>query len=95
MPVIRLFGVTAEGNSITAHVYGFKTHMYAHIPSEITLGKQDLEELQSRLNGMLGIDSAKSGVVHLEVTEKFPMTNYQPHKSKFVKIYVSHPKLIV
>jgi len=34
IPVIRLFGVTAEGHSVLANVYGFMPYFYVPVPPE-------------------------------------------------------------
>ena len=33
VPIVRLYGVTAEGHSVFAHVHGFTAYMYVPAPS--------------------------------------------------------------
>jgi DNA polymerase elongation subunit (family B) len=43
-PVIRMFGVTADGNSVTAHVHNFTSYFYAHVEAKnVTPTARDLE----------------------------------------------------
>lgn len=36
VPVIRLFGVTEQGNSVCCHVHGFTPYFYVSAPSNFT-----------------------------------------------------------
>ena len=50
-PVIRLYGVNAEGNSVAAHVHNFTAYFYIHIIEEdITLNPEDIEKFRLKLN---------------------------------------------
>ena len=43
-PVLRLFGVNANGNSVCAHVHNFTAYFYAHIVEKaVTLTAEDVE----------------------------------------------------
>ena len=47
-PTLRLFGVTQNGNSVLAHVHGFKPYFYIAAPSGFL--SQDLESLKDTIN---------------------------------------------
>jgi DNA polymerase elongation subunit (family B) len=43
-PVIRMFGVTADGNSVAAHVHNFTAYFYAHVEAKnVNPTARDLE----------------------------------------------------
>ena len=43
-PVIRLFGVNAQGNSVCAHVHNFTAYFYIHIVERnVTLTSEEIE----------------------------------------------------
>lgn len=50
-PVIRLFGVNAQGNSICAHVHNFTAYFYIHIiEAGIDLNSEQIEQFRINLN---------------------------------------------
>jgi DNA polymerase delta subunit 1 len=49
-PVIRMFGVTEQGNSVLAHVHNFTAYFYVHIVEPIDVKPKDIEDFQARLN---------------------------------------------
>lgn len=36
VPIMRMFGVTAEGNSVCCHIHGFSPYFFASIPNNFT-----------------------------------------------------------
>ena len=38
-PIIRLFGVNAQGNSVAAHIHNFSSYFYIHIVEDVELDK--------------------------------------------------------
>lgn len=89
--VIRIFGVTNEGNSVMAHVYCFRPYFYVK-PSNTKeiFTKADLESIKNDL-------ILKSGVVDyqivtdIEVVEKKSIRNYTKEPSNFLRIYTQFP----
>jgi DNA polymerase delta subunit 1 len=49
-PVIRLFGITEEGNSVLALVYNFEPYFYVPVPSHFPYGPSEREGLIQALN---------------------------------------------
>ena len=50
-PVIRMFGCTREGNSVTVHVHGFRSYFYVDCPTGLTA--QSVTSIQVALNDKL------------------------------------------
>ena len=59
--VIRLFGVTREGNSVCAHVHGFKPYFWVRAPPGFT--QEDLPVFQSTLNAKVKAEAPQL-IVH-------------------------------
>ena len=50
-PVIRLFGVNSQGNSVCAHVHNFTAYFYIHIiEKDVTITAEDIENFRLSLN---------------------------------------------
>lgn len=47
-PTLRLFGVTADGNSVLAHVHGFRPYFFVAAPSGFL--NKDLDSLKDTIN---------------------------------------------
>lgn len=47
-PVLRLFGVTRDGNSVLAHIHGFRPYFYVAAPPGFM--NRDLEALRDAIN---------------------------------------------
>lgn len=92
-PVIRLFGVNANGNSVCAHVHNFTAYFYAHIceGKNFTPNQEELEQFRITLNKLA---YARDAVLEIEIVEKYPIMHYQAEKQKFLKIYCSHPSYV-
>ena len=88
-PVIRLFGVNAQGNSVCAHVHNFTAYFYIHIiEKDVTITAEDIENFRLSLNRQM---MARDAVLEIEVVEKYPIMHYQQEKQRFLKCYCSHP----
>ena len=92
-PVIRLFGVNAQGNSVCAHVHNFTAYFFIHIVERdnLTISAEDLEAFRLLLNSLV---SACDAVLEIEIVEKYPVMLYQKQKQKFLKVYCSHPQFV-
>ena len=50
-PVIRLFGVNANGNSVCAHVHNFTAYFYVHVVEQnATITTEEIEQFRIQLN---------------------------------------------
>ncbi len=47
--IIRMFGVTKDGNSVLAHVHDFEAYFYVEKPIELNTEPETLEELRKSL----------------------------------------------
>ena len=55
VPVLRLFGVTAAGNSVCAHIHDFRAYLYISVTGEnVTINDDDIEHLRNSLNHGVG-----------------------------------------
>ena len=98
-PVVRMFGVTMDGNSVCCHVHGF--HPYIYLPTPAGINKDNLVNFRKALNKAL-IDDLKNNnigivdaVLNCELVEKSTIYGFQGNKmSQFIKITLAIPKLI-
>ncbi len=49
-PVVKLYGVTAEGNSVLAHVHGFRPYFYIDLNSDKPLSNLECDKFKRDLN---------------------------------------------
>lgn len=99
MPIIRMYGVTKDENSVMFHVHGFIPYMYVKIPNKTR--PTDLEKIRSSLNSALKNDSAKKKdgieepVLAVEVEDKESMYGFNGNeKTPFLKIYLALPSFV-
>ncbi len=56
VPILRMFGVTMEGNSVCAHLHGFLPYFYVPLPCE-QFGTEHCSDFRSSLNDAVAGDS--------------------------------------
>ncbi|ORX48063.1 hypothetical protein DM01DRAFT_1377023 [Hesseltinella vesiculosa] len=89
-PVIRFFGVTRNGNSVTCHVEDFLPYFYFAAPNG--LKKADMPSVKQALSSALGDQNMISSV---ELVMKQSLYGYRGEaKSPFVKVTVFDPRSI-
>ena len=97
-PIIRMFGVTDEGNSLVVHVHGFQPYLYveanhdqlANLPKFTTMLNA---EIQKRDKGMGG--QPVKCVSNIEVQKKKSFMNYQAGAAKpFLKVTLTCPHMV-
>lgn len=69
-PVIRIYGVTAAGHSVLAHVSGFLPYFYIHAPRGFQ--QTDCSSFNNHLNSLFGARS----VTKVEMVAKKSLMNY-------------------
>jgi len=98
-PVMRVFGVTAEGNSICCHLHGF--HPYLYVPAPTGFEKDHLAGFRKSLNAALIADLKNNSyniveaVLHMEMSFKTNVYGFQGNKkSPYIKITLAIPRLV-
>ncbi|WWC66861.1 uncharacterized protein I206_100768 [Kwoniella pini CBS 10737] len=86
-PTIRLFGVTERGNSVLAHVHGFKPYFYVAAPQGFL--NKDLEPLKDKINQM----SFGLTVTNCAIFNRRSLWGYRGDETvPFIKITCADPK---
>ncbi|XP_024939550.1 DNA polymerase delta catalytic subunit isoform X2 [Cephus cinctus] len=99
VPIVRMFGVTEERNSVCCHVHGFSPYLYVTAPDKFTndhckpfmkaLNQAILKDLRSNPYNI------QEAVLSVELVKKQTMYGYAgEEKMLFLKITVALPKLI-
>ncbi|XP_076450505.1 DNA polymerase delta catalytic subunit-like [Babylonia areolata] len=98
-PVIRMFGITMEGNSVAAHIHGFSPYFF--VPAQPGFRKEDCGKFKDSLDMVVKKDmrSNREEVVHAVLAVDYLMKEsiYGYHgnrKLPFLKITVAIPRLI-
>lgn len=100
MPVMRMYGVTQEGNSVMAHVHGFAPYFYIRAPDNFEVARcRDLAEKLNRilLADMKNTDGEVANVVlAVEIVDKQSLYGWNKgvKSARFIKITLSLPTLI-
>lgn len=99
VPIIRMCGVTMEGNSVMAHVHGFAPYFF--IPAPQNFQKQHCQEFKEALNQVVLKDmrsnkeDIKEAILAVEATQKESIYGFhQNRKQMFLKITVALQRLI-
>lgn len=96
-PIVRMFGVNKEGNSVCVFVHGFEPYFYVEAPTP-TFSPDDCSNLAEVLNVALAArDKSKNckSVLNVEIVQKQTILYYQPQKSRpFLKVSLTLPNLV-
>ncbi|CAH1389959.1 unnamed protein product [Nezara viridula] len=99
VPIIRMYGVTMDGNSVCCHVHGFTPYFYILAPEGFS--ERSLSEFKEKLNKVMLEDlksnpeKVEEAVVMVEMVKKQSIFGYfGDNLLNFIKIYVAIPKLI-
>ncbi|KAF4695523.1 DNA-directed DNA polymerase delta [Perkinsus olseni] len=98
VPVIRMFGVTAAGNSLMCHIHGFLPYFYCPRPDQTV----DCERFQARLESALRGSQTASGTrckqlvtgVEIVVRENLMGWTGRNTASEYFRVTVALPKFI-
>ena len=99
VPILRMYGVTMEGNSVCAHLHGFLPYFYIPLPCE-QFKNEHCSDFQKSLNDAVLGDMRNQGntsvaVVSVDICQKCSMYGFHFNKMyPFLKITMSSPKLI-
>ncbi|XP_050784128.1 DNA polymerase delta catalytic subunit isoform X3 [Gopherus flavomarginatus] len=99
VPILRMFGVTAAGNSVCCHIHGFAPYFY--VPAPAGFQPQHLSDFQRELNGAVLRDlrSNREGlsraVLAVEMCSKESMYGYHGQRRlPFLKVTLALPRLV-
>uniref|UniRef100_A0AAX7VGX0 DNA polymerase delta catalytic subunit n=1 Tax=Astatotilapia calliptera TaxID=8154 RepID=A0AAX7VGX0_ASTCA len=99
VPIIRMFGVTDNGNSVCCHVHGFAPYFYVPAPNGFM--SAHLVEFKKELNSAVlkdmrsNKDNISVTVLAVDITRKESMYGYHgKHIIDFLRITMAMPRLI-
>nr|BAO20830.1 DNA polymerase delta catalytic subunit [Branchinella kugenumaensis] len=99
VPIMRMFGVTMEGNSVCCHVHGFSPYFYIEAPP--WFGPSECGRFKAALNRAILADlrvfkdKFTDAVLAIELEQKESMYGFRGNKKiNFVKITVAIPKMV-
>ena len=91
-PILRIYGVTENGNSVCALVEDFYPYFYIKCPNN--LNEHDFPNFQKWLNEKIEQKkNEKNGVKNIEIVEKVDFMKFHKDKQRFIKITLQSPKL--
>ena len=100
VPIVRVTGVTMEGNSVCAHIHGFLPYIYVPAPSEV-FTPTNCNDFMAALNAALEADSRSSReqlrryVLKVDPVRKCSMYGFRHNKFyPFLKVVLALPKLV-
>ncbi|XP_038073586.1 DNA polymerase delta catalytic subunit-like [Patiria miniata] len=100
VPIIRMFGITMEGQSVMCHIHGFTPYFY--VPAPENFRPEHCRHFKDALNHMVindmrsNKDNISQAVLAVELVTKESIYGYHgPNGMRpFLKITVAYPKLI-
>ena len=99
VPVMRMFGVTKDGNSVCCHIHGF--HPYFYVPAPDNFSKEHLRAFRIALNNAViadmrnNKDNLVDAVLDVQILKKSTIYGFQGNAQKpYIKIMMSVPRLI-
>ncbi|KAM6904983.1 DNA polymerase delta catalytic subunit [Xenentodon cancila] len=99
VPIIRMFGVTDNGNSVCCHVHGFAPYFYVPAPNGFT--SDYLGEFKRELNSAVlkdmrsNKDNISVTVLAVDITRKESMYGYHGQRSlDFLRVTMAMPRLV-
>ena len=99
-PVLRMYGVNMDGNSVLAHIHGFLPYLYVSAPAEdfstehctdfrVTLNNAILKDMRSNR------ENVQEAVLDVEIVKKCSMYGFHfTQQYPFLKVTVVLPKLV-
>ncbi|XP_053307768.1 DNA polymerase delta catalytic subunit [Spea bombifrons] len=98
-PIIRMFGITSEGNSVCCHIHGFAPYFY--VPCQPGFKQEHLNDFKKELNSAVikdmrsNKDSISQAVLAVDICMKENMYGYHGKRIiPFLKVTMALPRLI-
>ncbi|CAG9585614.1 unnamed protein product [Danaus chrysippus] len=99
VPIMRMYGVTMEGNSVCCHVHGFTPYFYVTVP--FNFKESNCHELKSNLNKAIledlrsNKDNIRETVLEVKLVKAKSIMYYKnDDDTTFARVSVALPKLI-
>ena len=99
-PVLRMYGVNMEGNSVLAHVHGFLPYLYVPAPAE-DFNTEGCVNFRFALNDVIlkdmrsNRDNIEDAVLNVEIVNRSSILGFHFNQQyPFLKITVVLPKLV-
>ncbi|CAH2318907.1 DNA polymerase delta catalytic subunit [Pelobates cultripes] len=99
VPIVRMFGITAEGNSVLCHIHGFAPYFY--VPCQTGFKEEHLSDFKKELNNAVmkdmrsNKDHISQAVLAVDICMKENMYGYHGKRiMPFLKITMALPRLI-
>ena len=90
-PLIRLYGITENKNSVCLIIQNFHPYFYVKKPKNFL--KSDLPKLKEKLTKLLESNKKQNYYVYdIEIVEKIDIFTYHQDKEPFLKIILYEPK---
>lgn len=85
LAVLRLYGITQEGQSVCCHIHGFLPYFYVKCPTDFC--ETALESFRCALS-----DASKACVAHVQLVHRRSIYGYQKDATPFVRVYMYNPQ---
>ena len=99
-PVLRMYGVNMEGNSVLAHIHGFLPYLYVPAPAE-DFNTENCKDFRFALNDAIlkdmrsNRDNVQDAVLDVEIVNRCSMYGFHFNQQyPFLKVTVVLPKLV-
>eukprot|EP01071_Lankesteria_metandrocarpae_P010903 Lankesteria_metandrocarpae@DN5381_c0_g1_i2.p1 len=94
-PVIQLYGVTRDGNSVLAHVHGFAPYLYCECPKNAVNPEILRAKIEAFLVSAGGVATGGRCVLGIDIVQKQHLMNFRYEATqKFFRITVSQPRFV-
>ena len=100
VPILRMYGVTMDGNSVCAHLHGFHPYFYVPLPCS-EFRSEHCSDFKNSLNSAVladmrsNRDAVVTAIEAVEICERCSIYGFQNNSLfPFLKIIVSLPKLV-
>jgi len=95
VPVVRMYGVTIEGNSVLAHIHGFMPYFWVQCPDDMVDTEVFKASLEQQLQDSGNRDKLNNNVLKVEIASKSTLMYYQAEGLKpFFRVTVALPALV-